>query len=86
MSGFLRHQSEQLKFDETLAVCRSDKDLDTIIKDGSSEFPLSALWLLLMSRLKDITTDERLEVRHSIASQTCEMSHADFFRCFAYIV
>lgn len=86
MSDFLQHQSEQLKFDQTLADCSSDKDLDLIIKDGSSEFPLSALWLLLMSRLKDITTDGRLEVRHSIGSQCSESGHADSSRCFAYAI
>lgn len=58
----------------------------TIIKNGLSDKPLAALWLLLMLRLKDVTTDQRLEVRHSMILEDSVPIIADVHRCFAYTV
>ena len=58
----------------------------TIIKNGLSDKPSAALWLLLMLRLKDATTDQRLEVRHSMILAGPLSNFADMLRCFAYTV
>ena len=54
-----------MDFDDGLAACRSPVDLVRYIEEDSSKPSVSALWLLLTSRVENIMIDERSEVRRS---------------------
>ncbi|KAL5332932.1 hypothetical protein BJX70DRAFT_89236 [Aspergillus crustosus] len=64
VSDFLQGQTERFSIDAHVDFSVSEEALAELAKTGDSSVSGNALWLLLLLRIVDITTDSRSEVRN----------------------
>lgn len=65
VSDFLRSQIERFSIESNVDVSVSEEELANLAQDKNSSVSRNSLWLLLLLRIVDITTDSRSEIRNS---------------------
>lgn len=65
VSDFLQGQLETLVIDESIDTTLSEESLSLLVKDADGGVSRGALWLLLLLRIVDLTTDDRADIRNS---------------------
>lgn len=65
VSDYLQGQLETLIIDESIDSTLSEESLSVLVRDASGSVSRGALWLLLLLRIVDLTTDDRAEIRNS---------------------
>lgn len=65
VSDFLQEQIERFSVESYVDASVSEGALATLAKDNDPSISRNALWLLLLLRIVDVTTDSRVEVRNS---------------------
>ncbi|THC98921.1 hypothetical protein EYZ11_001558 [Aspergillus tanneri] len=64
VSDFLQGQIKQFSIESSVDVSVSEESLVTLAKDNDPSVSRNALWLLLLLRIVDLTTDSRSEIRN----------------------
>ncbi|KAL4811233.1 hypothetical protein BDV18DRAFT_7104 [Aspergillus unguis] len=64
VSDFLHEQTEQFSLETHVDLSVSEEKLAALAKTDDASISSNALWLLLLLRIVDITTDSRTEVRN----------------------
>ncbi|KAL1958620.1 hypothetical protein VTO42DRAFT_4217 [Malbranchea cinnamomea] len=64
ISDFLRKRMDSWSIGSQIDVSSTEQDLTPIAKDTDSSASSNALWLLLLSRIVDLTLDHRSEIRN----------------------
>ncbi|KAJ5899141.1 hypothetical protein N7495_003885 [Penicillium taxi] len=65
VSDFLQGQIEEFSIESHVDASVSEEDLISLSKDKDASVSRNSLWLLLLLRIVDITTDTRSEIRNS---------------------
>ena len=65
ISDFLEGQIERFSIEEHVDASVSEEKLEKLAKDNDSSASRNSLWLLLLLRIVNVTTDSRSEVRNS---------------------
>ncbi|RJE21326.1 Endosomal peripheral membrane protein [Aspergillus sclerotialis] len=65
VSDFLQGQIERFSIESHVDASVSEEVLGTLAKDSDPSVSRNSLWLLLLLRIVDVTTDSRSEVRNS---------------------
>ncbi|CAG7560267.1 unnamed protein product [Fusarium equiseti] len=65
LSDFLSSKNESLDIPPEMMQCTDVSDLEKMAADQSHKCSDAALWMLLLLRLTNVTTDDRLELRNS---------------------
>ncbi|OJJ49386.1 hypothetical protein ASPZODRAFT_1468357 [Penicilliopsis zonata CBS 506.65] len=65
VSDFLQGQIERFSIEDNVDTLVSEKTLADLSRDSDASVSRNSLWLLMLLRIVDITTDERPEIRNS---------------------
>ncbi|KAJ5679437.1 hypothetical protein N7462_007681 [Penicillium macrosclerotiorum] len=65
LSDFLQGQIEKFSIESHVDASVSEEELGNLARDKNSSVSRNSLWLLLLLRIVDITTDSRFEIRNS---------------------
>ena len=65
VSDYLQPDDRNITFDSLQSEIKSAFELASWIKDSNKDASTQALWLYLLLRLESLSSDERVEVRHS---------------------
>ena len=65
ISDFIEGQIEQFSIENDIDAFVSEEELERLVKDNNVSASHNSLWLLLLLRIVNVTTDSRPEVRNS---------------------